>query len=54
MSVDRKLLWLGLLSGVIALIVGAGGEGDTGLTLLAIVATAAVLLVLDQRSRRQQ
>ena len=52
MDADRKILWIGLLSGVIALLLALAGEGDLGITILAMVATAGVLMV-PYRRRRQ-
>jgi hypothetical protein len=52
MDVDGKILGLGLLSGVIALLLAVAGEGDVGITILAMVATAGVLMVLYRRRRQ--
>jgi uncharacterized membrane protein HdeD (DUF308 family) len=52
MDIDKRILWLGLLSGVIALILGVAAQGDIGITILAMVATAGVVLVLYRRRRQ--
>jgi hypothetical protein len=52
MDVDKRILWLGLLSGVIALLIGVAANRDVGITILAIAATSGALVVV-YRWRRQ-
>lgn len=49
MDFDKRILWLRLLSGVVALLLALAGEGDVGITIPAMVVTAGVLMVLYRR-----
>lgn len=49
MSVDRKLLWLGLLSAVIALVMALGDDNDVGLALFVVLTAGACLPLLRGR-----